>query len=45
VAPDRFADLDDLFGVALDRLVDASLELVAGHGIFSSSALTAWRRI
>src|SRR5881296_52485 len=43
MAPDRFAHLDDLVGVALDGLVDASLELVASHGIFSLPALSAWR--
>ena len=36
VAADRFSDLDDLIGVALDRLVDGSLELVPSHGTFSS---------
>src|SRR5262245_59310982 len=31
MAPDRFTDLDDLVGVALDRLVGASLQLVSRH--------------
>ncbi len=31
VAPDRFPDRDDRLGVALDRLVDALLQLLARH--------------
>jgi hypothetical protein len=29
------ADLDDLVGMALDRFVDPSLQLVARHGVFA----------
>jgi hypothetical protein len=45
MAADRLADFDDLVGVALDRFVDPLLELVASHGMFSSPARRAWRRI
>ena len=35
MAADVFAEPDDLVGVALDRFVDTSLQLVAGHGLLS----------